>query len=129
MTPEMRAPLAGDGGEGRGNFNSSALAEQTNRSTHAADSRRASIAAGARFRRDWLDAERWAELAKSRGLRLPQWHTAPTPRTLKTAARSLGNLDFQAVFGCSPSRLIELNPAAPLRAFIGWMLEEAADTE
>jgi hypothetical protein len=45
---------------------------------------------------------------------------------LKTWARTAGNLDFAAVFGCSPSRLIELNPRAPLRAFIGWMLEAAS---
>lgn len=104
------------------NFN--ALRERPNNSTAAA-ARRAKIAAGARFRRDWLDSPRWDELAKSRGLRLPQWHTAPTARALKTAARIAGNLDFEAVFGCSPSRLIALNPSAPLRVFIGWMLEGA----
>jgi hypothetical protein len=93
----------------------------------AAEARRASIASGARFRRDWRDSPRWAELAKRRGLRLPQWHTAPTARALKTWARIAGNLDFEATFGCSPSRLIELDPAVPLRAFAGWVLEAAQE--
>ena len=88
-------------------------------------SRRAKIATGAKYRRDWLDAPAWDLLAKNRGIRLPQWHTPPTPRALKTWHRSLGNVPFEAMFGCSPSKLIELNPKTPLRAFVGQMLEQA----
>lgn len=95
----------------------------------AVEARRAAIQAGAHYRRDWADSELWDQLAKSHGLRLPQWHRPPTARALKTAARNLGNLDFQAIFGCSPSRAIKLNPKAPLRAFIGWLLEAAAEME
>lgn len=93
----------------------------------AAEARRAAIEAGAHYKRDWIDAPVWEELAKARGIRLPQWHTAPTPRALKTWCRSLGNLDFEGIFGCSPSRAIELNPRAPLRAVVGWLLEVAAE--
>jgi hypothetical protein len=95
----------------------------------AAEARRAAIEAGAHFKRDWLDAPTWEQMAKARGIRLPQWHTAPTPRALKTWARKAGNVDFAGIFGCSPSRAIELNPRAPLRAFIGWLLEAAAEKE
>lgn len=91
--------------------------------SRAAEARRAAIQAGSHFRRDWADSSVWDGLAKSRGVRLPQWHRPPTARALKTAARSLGNLDFEAIFGCSPSQAIELNQRAPLRAFIGWLLE------
>jgi hypothetical protein len=91
----------------------------------AASARRAAIAGGAHYRRDWLDSDLWDELARARAMRLPQWHRPPTARALKTAARSLGNLDFEAIFGCSPSRAIALNQTAPLRAFIGWLLESA----
>ena len=93
----------------------------------AAEGRRAAIKAGAHYKRDWLDGPFWEELAKARGIRLPQWHTAPTPRALKTWSRSLGNLDFEGIFGCSSSRAIELNPTAPLRSFVGWLLEAAAE--
>jgi hypothetical protein len=95
----------------------------------AAEARRAAIEAGAHYRRDWLDASLWEELAKSRGIRLPQWHRPPTSRALKTWSRNLGNLDFEGIFGCSPSRAIELNPSAPLRAFIGWLLEATVEME
>lgn len=93
----------------------------------AAEGRRAAIARGAHYRRDWLDSDRWDELAKTRGMRLPQWHRPPTARALKSAARSQGNLDFEAIFGCSPSRAIGLNPRAGLRAFIGWLLEAESE--
>lgn len=90
----------------------------------AAQARRAAIEAGAaKYRRDWLDSGTWDELAKSRGIHLPRWHTAPTPRALKAWHRRLNNEPFEAVYGYTPSRLIELNPTMPLRAFIGHMLE------
>lgn len=85
--------------------------------------RAARIAEGAKFRRQWCDSALWDELAKKRGIRLPQWHRAPTSRALKRWHGILGNEDFSAVYGCRPSRLIELNPEIPLRAFVGVMLE------
>jgi len=67
----------------------------------------------------------WELEAKKRGIRLPAWYVAPTPRKLKTACQSLVKVPFETMFGCSPSKLIELNPNTPLRAFIGQMLELA----
>jgi hypothetical protein len=89
----------------------------------AAEARRAAIQAGAHYRRDWADLAVWDALAKTRGIRLPRWYTAPTSRALKTWHRRLDNEPFEAVYGCKPSRLIELNATMPLRAFIGQMLE------
>lgn len=78
------------------------------------------------YRKDWPEAEYWALLASERGIRLPQWHIAPTPRLLKRWHERLEKTPFRDVYGCSPSRLIELNPTQPLRAFIGQMLERVA---
>jgi hypothetical protein len=89
----------------------------------ALEARKAKSAAGAHFKRDWLDSEVWDELAKRKGIRLPVWSKAPTPRFLKRWHESLDTEPFEVVYGCSPSRLITLNPHTPLRAFVGMMLE------
>ncbi len=93
----------------------------------AVGSRRAAIAAGAHYRRNWLDASRWAELAVQRRIRLPQWHEAPTPGKLKFWLQTLVGTPFRAVHGdtMTPPKLIALNPTMPLRAFVGQMLEQA----
>src|SRR5690349_16037988 len=75
------------------------------------------------YRKDWLESEYWSLLASERGIRLPQWHIGPTPRKLKKWHESLEKTPFEEVYGCSPSRLIALNPVMPLRAFVGQMLE------
>lgn len=77
------------------------------------------------FKRDWLDSGLWDGLAKSLGVRLPQWAQEPTPRKLKKWHESLEKAPFEDVYGCSPKRLITLNPHVPLRAFVGQMLERA----
>jgi hypothetical protein len=90
----------------------------------ALQARREAVAAGERFRRDWADAPLWAELAKARGVRLPQWHEAPTPGKLKFWLQTLVREPFRTVYGeVSPEQLIALNPTMPLRAFVGMMLE------
>lgn len=89
----------------------------------ALDARRAKVAAGAHFRRNWLDSGLWDELAKKAGIRLPQWHVPPTGHALKKWHRILDKEPFEAVFGCQPKRLMALNPGHPLRAFVGQMLE------
>ena len=91
----------------------------------AQEGRRAALEAAAHFKRDWLDAPVWDELAKARGIRLPLWSKRPTPRFLKRWHESLDTEPFEAVYGCSPARLIALNPDTPLRAFVGMMLERA----
>jgi hypothetical protein len=94
----------------------------------AAEARRAAIEAGAHYRRDWADAQVWDELAKGRGIRLPQWHEAPTPGKLKFSLQTLVRKPFRAVYGeISPARLIALNPTMPLRAFVGQLLELVAE--
>jgi hypothetical protein len=96
----------------------------------AAEARQAAIEAGAHFRRDYADAAVWDELAKARGIRLPQWHEAPTPGKLKFWLQTLVGEPFRAVYGeITPARLIALNPTMPLRAFVGQMLETAAEKE
>jgi hypothetical protein len=90
----------------------------------AAEARRAAIRAGAHYRRDYLDAESWAQLARERGIRLPQWHEAPTPGKLKFWLQTLVGEPFRAFYGeITPARLIALNPTMPLRAFVGQMLD------
>ena len=95
------------------------------------ESRRAAIAAGAHYRRDWLDAPTWELLASQRGIRLPQWHEAPTPGKLKFWLQTLVGKPFQEVYGdrMTPAKLIALNPNVPLRAFVGQMLELAIEDE
>jgi hypothetical protein len=94
----------------------------------AQETRKAKAAAAAHYKRDWLDSGLWDELAKARGIRLPLWSKVPTPRFLKRWHESLDTEPFEAVYGCSPSRLITLNPDTPLRAFVGMMLERASPT-
>lgn len=54
---------------------------------------------------------------------------APRPSQRDVRLRTLDKAPFEDVFGCSPTRLIQLNPTTPLRAFVGHMLELAADRE
>jgi hypothetical protein len=95
----------------------------------AAEARRAAIDAGSRFRRDFAGAINWEKLAPERGIRLPAWWIAPTAAALKKHFKRLVDGRFRDVYGCSPARLIELNPDWPLRAFVGVMLESAAQME
>ena len=91
----------------------------------AQETRKAKAEAAAHYKRDWLDSGVWDELAKAREVRLPLWSKVPTPRFLKRWHESLDTEPFEDVYGCSPSRLITLNPDVPLRAFVGMMLERA----
>lgn len=91
----------------------------------AQEARKAAIAATAHFKRDWADSWVWDELAKAKGIRLPLWSKVPTPRFLKRWHETLDTEPFGDVYGCSPSRLIAMNPHTPLRAFVGMMLERA----
>ena len=92
----------------------------------ALEARKAKAAIPSPYRRNWLDSGLWDELAKAKGIRLPVWSKAPTPRKLKQWHERLENEPFEVVYGCSPSRLISLNPRTPLRAFVGQMLERCA---
>lgn len=90
--------------------------------------RKALVAAGAHYKRDWLDALFWDTEAKKRGIRLPAWWVAPTPTSVRWWFKKLRqDEEFEHVYGdrMTASKLIELNPTMPLRAFVGQMLEEA----
>lgn len=75
------------------------------------------------YKKDWLDDNFWVDLANLRGLRLPPMYMPATVGGLKKWARKLDRNPFVEYFGCSPKRLIEINPKVPLRAFVGQMLE------
>ena len=92
----------------------------------AAQGRRDAIAAAQHFKRNWLDSATWEKLAQTRGIRLPQWWSRPTPARLKRWHRTLDKVPFAIVYGASPTSLIALNPHVPLRAFVGQMLERAS---
>jgi len=85
--------------------------------------RRAMIAATKDYKLVWLDEGYWLELAQKRGIRLPPMYAPATPTKLQSWARKLSKTPFVEYFGCSPQRLIALNPKTPLRAFVGQMLE------
>ena len=87
----------------------------------------AAAIANSPYRRDWMDSPTWDSMAQKRGIRLPMWHKGPTPRLLKRWHERLDKEPFEHVYGCSPSRLIALNPPTPLRAFVGMMLERWKD--
>mgnify|MGYP001597681073 FL=1 len=71
----------------------------------------------------WLDESWWLALAKERVIRLPPLHRPTTVAGLRKWAKTLRKTPFSEHFGCSPRKLIELNPRVPLRAFVGQMLE------
>jgi hypothetical protein len=93
----------------------------------ATEARRAAIKAGAEFRRDFADAANWEKLAQERGIRLPAWWVAPMPAALKRWFKRLDGGRFGDIYGCTPVRLIKLNPDWPLRAHVGMMLEAPAN--
>jgi hypothetical protein len=81
-------------------------------------------------RRDFLDAEHWAELAREQGVRLPQWATRCTTGGMTRWLRKLGRSVewYRADSGFRTlQEWIDANPTWPLRAFVGLVLEEADD--
>jgi hypothetical protein len=75
------------------------------------------------YKKDWLDAQWWVDLASERGIRLPPWYVPATPSKLQSWARRLRRTPFSEHYGCSPVGLIRRNPKTPLRVFVGQMLE------
>lgn len=94
------------------------LAAQARRERRVRD-----LAATRHYKLDWMDENWWLLLAKQRKVRLPPMHRPATPQGLRTWARKLGKTPFREHFGCTPGKLIALNPRVPLRAFVGQMLE------
>lgn len=85
--------------------------------------REVALAATQHYKLDWLDEGYWLSLANRRGIRLPPpYHPATVPALQKWAKR-LSKTPFREHFGCTPRKLIALNPRVPLRTFVGQMLE------
>jgi len=78
------------------------------------------------LRRDFLDAGEWDCLAQAAGIRLPQWHQAPTPGAVERWLRRLG-VSFASYREYSGDTTLatfsRLNPDWPLRAWVGMLLE------
>jgi len=78
------------------------------------------------LRRDFADADHWAELAKKCYIRLPIWNTAATPEKMRfwlrkfrvTEAEYLNATGYKAL-----QDFMRLNPDWPLRAWLGLLLE------
>jgi hypothetical protein len=81
------------------------------------------IAATQHYKLHWLDENWWLLLAKQRKLRLPAPYRPATPQALQKWAKKLSKTPFREHYGCSPEKLIALNPTTPLRTFVGQMLE------
>ncbi len=78
--------------------------------------------------RDFGDARYWEELAEKRlpSHNLPKWSVPCSPQDMRLWAYRLGLTDYEKAAMTSMEDFIELNPAWPLRAFVGLLLEEAA---
>ena len=91
----------------------------------------ANRAAGAHFRRDFLDAVDWEALARARGLRLPQWHHACTPGGMRRWLRKLG-ITVEDYLSFAGERTLRdfgrKNPDWSLRAWAGVVLDSLCDT-
>lgn len=90
----------------------------------------AARAAGAHLKRDHLDEPLWRELAKERGLRLPQAHRPCTPGQMAVWLRRLG-VPVPVYMQWSGERTLKdfgrNNPTWGLRPWLGLLLEALAD--
>lgn len=121
-TPVFAADTA-DAGRKRGNLPAPS-AEQRERARQALQAKRAEGAA--RYQQDFLDAPEWEQLARERGVRLPQWHQAPTAGALRRWLARVGvsataYRDYSAETNLS--QFAANNPDWPLRAWVGLILE------
>jgi len=74
----------------------------------------------------FMDSERWTELAKDAGIRLPQWRTPCTTGKMKWYLGKIGvSLPKYLAYWNEPSlkKFIQMNPEWPLRAWLGIELE------
>lgn len=84
--------------------------------------RAANVAHAAKhLRRDFMDAPEWDRLAGVYGVQLPQWAARCTPRVMGNWVVKVGlsRNDYGDMADWA-----RLNPAWPLRAWVGLMLEE-----
>ena len=84
------------------------------------------------MRQDFVDDEHWRGLARERFLRLPRWGIPPTPSRMRVWLRRLHIplTEYLKVTGYSTLEdFSNFNPDWPLRAFVGLLLEYAAEKE
>lgn len=75
---------------------------------------------------NWMDADRWKELADGRGLKLPQWRMVCTRGSMSSWLKKLGISATAYLAWQGGGKLGDwraMNPAWPLRAWVGLMLE------
>lgn len=79
-----------------------------------------------KLRRDFLDADLWADLARARGLRLPPWGEPATVSNMRTWLNKVGGSQgqYERWAGCKLAAFIAQNPTWPARALAGVILEE-----
>lgn len=79
-------------------------------------------------RGDFLDADIWTDMARSRGLRMPAWNLPPTPRLMRRWLKrlSLSWEDYKALSGDKRmTDFAQRNPTWPMCSWIGLLLEWA----
>jgi hypothetical protein len=81
------------------------------------------------LRKDFLDQDHWEDLAREKGLRLPQWGDAPTVSNMRTWLHKVGmsQAEWETENGCRLAQFPVNNPDWPLRAFAGLTLELIAE--
>lgn len=94
----------------------------------AAEARKDRVAArkSSSLRRDFLDALRWEDMARARGLRLPPWGEPATPAGMEKWLRKLGMPVSAYLSWTGEATLRDFagnNPDWPLRAWAGLVLE------
>ncbi len=91
---------------------------------------RSSIDVPLRGEADFLDSEHWDGLAaRLMVYRLPDWDRPSTPEAMRTWLKRLDmkEADYVALTETSLADFVVLNPAWPLRAWIGLALEIVAE--
>lgn len=78
------------------------------------------------LRKNFEDNEYWKELARLKGIRLPNWMYPPTPKSIRRYLRRLdiSISEYKDVMGFkSLNDFRDRNPDWPLRALVGVLLE------
>ena len=77
------------------------------------------------LRSNFADAGHWDELAKSHSYRLPKWSEPCSVERMRLwmDRLNISNRLYKEQTGTTLDQFIELNPAWPLRAFVGLLME------
>lgn len=94
--------------------------------TRAREARsRATHTGKAPLRRDFDEDPLWTDLARKRGIRLPNWDTPPTKSRQRTWLHklSLSQPEYETPTGEKLGTFEAMNPGWPMRAWAGCALE------